>query len=438
MLGRLARLPITEVHELAVFTKDEEVVMVEAALGAMVWTDRPAPALEILLQHLDSDRARVAIYALPRLAQVIAREQLVEALAEILGRPKLKITVHKEVLRLLGAYPTEDGVALLLASWRREGLHRDVQIAAVHAAKNLLHLEQAWALIAEAAHKKTVHAPLALLAWSILNVPERHRSRYLQLLLGLADHPNERVRQELFRALNPTGGGGWFAGNERLIAPVAARVFTAAESTNTLWVRAAPCLASCLPQCPLEISEALRTLVARALEEELTPDAQRDIPAHHRVYYLVRALVSLPLDIRKQNAQRYSEMARALSQQPRFGREVYSLQIAALDWRRPEAVVAELRRLLAPKLEQEQVLQLAEIFAEALSDYANPITEARAMEICTALAEDAAAVRRLAVSGVEAAGLRYDWPSALFPLLGKLRRDASSWVKHAALRVSVD
>ncbi|MEZ4472183.1 MAG: hypothetical protein R3F60_15590 [bacterium] len=65
VIKRLARLPITEVPALVGYLQDADVNVVEAALGALVHLDAPAPALPVLLDHLDGDRARVAMYALP-------------------------------------------------------------------------------------------------------------------------------------------------------------------------------------------------------------------------------------------------------------------------------------------------------------------------------------------------------------------------------------
>ena len=43
--------------------------LVEAALAALAWTERPDEALPILLSHVDDDRARAAMYAAGRAAR---------------------------------------------------------------------------------------------------------------------------------------------------------------------------------------------------------------------------------------------------------------------------------------------------------------------------------------------------------------------------------
>jgi hypothetical protein len=107
-----ARVPITTVSDLADALAASDIAVQEAALGALVWVDAPEPALPILLEHLDGDRARVAMYAMPRLARLLPRARMVDALAELLARPQIKVTVHKEALRLLGMLATPRAIEL--------------------------------------------------------------------------------------------------------------------------------------------------------------------------------------------------------------------------------------------------------------------------------------------------------------------------------------
>ncbi len=149
----LARMPVHGVDDLTGYlTTQSEVAIVEAALGALVWLDEPTPALPVLLANLDDSRARVAMYAMPKLARLVPKVVLEDALAELLARPKLKVTVHKEALRLLGGNRSERALQLLLAAWRVPKLHRDVAIAALHGARRWLDREEAWGMLEAALH----------------------------------------------------------------------------------------------------------------------------------------------------------------------------------------------------------------------------------------------------------------------------------------------
>jgi hypothetical protein len=93
-LWNLPRLPVVTVDTLTPFFALKDVPTAEAALGALAWLDRPETALPHLLENLDGDRARVAMYAVPRVASQVSGDTLSATLASLLGREKLKVTVQ--------------------------------------------------------------------------------------------------------------------------------------------------------------------------------------------------------------------------------------------------------------------------------------------------------------------------------------------------------
>src|SRR5205823_4862696 len=116
----------------------DRVRLAEAALGALVHTDRPAEALPILLAQAGDDRARVGMYAASRAARHVRPSELLPILSGIgLAAPGegVKVTSRKEALRLLTALAVPDGPVVLAQAWRREGQHRDVRAAVVSAAR---------------------------------------------------------------------------------------------------------------------------------------------------------------------------------------------------------------------------------------------------------------------------------------------------------------
>jgi hypothetical protein len=151
----------------------------EAAMGALVWTDRPDEALPILLSYVNGDRARVAAYAAGRAARFVRPGRLGPLLAAAL--PNARITSRKELLRLIAALGVPDAGQTLLAEWRRPGQHRDVRTAIVSAARQRPESAHAWDILAEATASGREDA-LAVLTASPYDIGAEDRPRYAALI----------------------------------------------------------------------------------------------------------------------------------------------------------------------------------------------------------------------------------------------------------------
>lgn len=170
-------------------TDDPDVVVAEAALGALPRTDRPHDALPTLLDQADGDRARVAVYAAARAARFTAPSRLAHALGPLLtGERSAKVTSRKEAVRLAARFlPPRRAAPLLARAFHAPDRHPDVRAAVVRALPPLLGEPEARTLIEEAARDDTGPVHEALLAVTPWELAETHRRAYAALVLAAYD-----------------------------------------------------------------------------------------------------------------------------------------------------------------------------------------------------------------------------------------------------------
>ncbi|WP_232344101.1 hypothetical protein [Actinoplanes awajinensis] len=178
----------------------DEVPIAEAALGALVWTDRPDLALPVLLAHAGDDRARVAMYAAARAAKHLPPADLTEPFAALLSGPA-KVTSRKEAVRILARYGPPSSIDRLLAVYTAPDQHRDVRAAIAGAARQRLDREASWAILDRAVggSREERAAVLAAMPYAI---PARHRPRYAALVVAACRADDREVRRAAFGVLH--------------------------------------------------------------------------------------------------------------------------------------------------------------------------------------------------------------------------------------------
>ncbi|MFD9389506.1 hypothetical protein ACFWBB_01815 [Streptomyces sp. NPDC060000] len=186
-----AAAPVPEFgRALALAHKDDtEVVVAEAALGALPWTDRPHDTLATLLEQAGSDRARVAVYAASRAARFTAPSELAHALGALLtGQRPAKVTSRKEAVRLAARFlPPRRAVSLLASTFHAPDRHPDVRAAVVRALPPLLGEPEAWHLLDDVAHDDARPVHEALLAATPWELAETHRRAYAAVVVAAYD-----------------------------------------------------------------------------------------------------------------------------------------------------------------------------------------------------------------------------------------------------------
>jgi len=145
-MERRVRLAFAPSGPVIALTSDPRQPVREMAVRGLAWLDGPE-ALDALIECMGDARARWAIYALRRLFAEMSRAETIARLREV---PLTKVTVAKEVMRLLGELGGPNAYAHLLAM-DREPLHRDVRIALLRALWDHLAHAETWAIFDRAA-----------------------------------------------------------------------------------------------------------------------------------------------------------------------------------------------------------------------------------------------------------------------------------------------
>lgn len=141
----LPRLEFAPQDALCALADDSRPAVREKALRVMARCDA-AQGVPTLLECLDDARARIAIYGLRRALRDVPPGRVVKLLS---GVSLKKVTVAKEVLRLLGELRHDSAYDLLLELEKRN-LHRDVRIALLRALWDHLEREATWEIYARA------------------------------------------------------------------------------------------------------------------------------------------------------------------------------------------------------------------------------------------------------------------------------------------------
>ncbi|MDO3703224.1 hypothetical protein Q3W71_16245 [Micromonospora sp. C28SCA-DRY-2] len=256
-----------------------EVPVVEAALGALVWTDRPDAALPVLLRYANEDRARVALYAAGRAARHVPPSRLAALLGEVVTGPA-KITSRKEAVRLLARYGPPRVMATLLDAYRHPDTHRDVRAAIVSAARQRLGTEASWTIVRTAVDGSREERR-AVLGTYPYTIPERHRPRFGALIVAACHAADREIRRAAFAQLGEWSP--WLTGITELVVD---RLTDLDETMVHIEV------ANLLKAGGDGVfGDALARLVDRDADDDHPGDPRVDRPARRRIDLLARGAV---------------------------------------------------------------------------------------------------------------------------------------------------
>lgn len=423
----LSRLPVTTAEHLRPFLASEDISTVEAALGALGRLDRPEPPLSLLLEHLEGDSARVAMDAVRRVMERVSPGTRAATLGSLLSRDRLKVTVHKDVVRLLGTARDGRALALLRQQWDSPRLHRDVRIAVGHSARRLLEtVDSAWEMVETLARSPDVYVAGSLLEQRPGLLPTRLRPRYAGIVLQLAGHPDAEVRRKALQVLP-----SWASGCEEQVARTAA-AYLQDLSLGAGWREAVTALVS-VTRDGLgfeQVEACAMALVSAPISEEQDGGPTRDLPALQRLNELIRALLDAPRPVLLRLRPHLAGLARVLATDMSLWPQAARLQLLPLDWN-DAAAVADLVLGLAAQAREEPLY--AQTLASTVAHSVALAGEACPAEVLLGMASRVQAEAPLvAVELVHVAGKRLNWNADTLRLLRALRQHPRPAVRAAA------
>lgn len=288
-IERLAALHLAPPAALLGYANDPRPPIRDIALRALPSLDG-GEGLDGLLDCMGDDRARVATYALRRCLADLPRAEIIARLRRV---PMTRVTVAKEVLRMMGELGGADVRDHLVAVAQTQ-LHRDVRIALLRALWDHIEFPAAWALV-EAAAKD----PDPILVGRLLAIPMGRLSRAADArLAALFGEVLSRKEPETRLGFLATVGGAPLRDESRvLFGQLLKHVGTpdpaeAAAALRAVLARMAPTEASA-------VSTQLAGMLvqrpqAEALVSALASALHRWAPEHHRTVArgLIPALVA--------------------------------------------------------------------------------------------------------------------------------------------------
>jgi hypothetical protein len=161
----------------------------DSALRALARLDA-GQGVDELIAALDDDRARIAIYAL---RSTLMEMPLGRALEILRAAPTQKVTVAKEIVRLLGDLKAPEALQDLLA-WGERDLHRDVHIALLRALWEHLDEDRVWPILEAASRSDDAAVATMAARTTAPRLSVSVQKKLADLLAQLTGHPDAKVR----------------------------------------------------------------------------------------------------------------------------------------------------------------------------------------------------------------------------------------------------
>jgi hypothetical protein len=394
----LAALDWAPMDGLCALADDSRPAVQEKALRVMARCDQ-GQGVPTLLRCLEDARARIAIYGLRRAFNGMPPSRVVSLLAPV---PMARVTVAKEVVRLLGELRSDAAYERLLAL-DATPLHRDVRIAMLRALWDHLDREPTWAVFARA-----VEGPDWVMASRVGDIPADRLTatsdRKLSALLArVLARPEPEARIDLLQRA----------------------AFLAVRDSERTFLSA--CGARLASPHDDEVAAAMRAVLHRADErdmERMEGMLEAVVEDRRALSVALGQLLSLPVNSRAVYVQAALAAERVLSRDARLAR----LRVRCL------AAALPPRELAGRLVDMGEAGHLHADALEACAQAVNGLPEGVLEEAGECLmASPSAEARRVAVwCLLRDAGPGRGWTPERLARLARLQDDSSPLVSGAA------
>ncbi|WP_437280831.1 hypothetical protein WME90_09835 [Sorangium sp. So ce375] len=193
-ISTLVRLAYVDASVVTPFASDPRPPLREMAIRGLPWLDA-GQGVPVLIECLGDDRARWAIYALRKAFAEMSRGRV---LAELRAVPTTKVTVAKEVVRLLGEMGGDDAYRDLLRLDAPK-THRDVRIALLRALWDHLDKPETWDVFGRAVRDPDWIVASKLADIPLDRLPAEAERRVVGLLAEILGRAEPEARLDLLR-----------------------------------------------------------------------------------------------------------------------------------------------------------------------------------------------------------------------------------------------
>ncbi len=412
------RLLVTTLDDLRPLASSGEVAIAEAALQAMSSLDLTKGVLAALGEQTVGDRARVAMYAMRRVGLRVRSDGLMQALEVLAARPRNKITVEKELLRLAVDLGGDRGWALLQRYVTATS--RDVRRVVAEQVATVLTMrgEAAWTELERLASDPEADVVAAVASRLPLSqLDPAGQARALRLLDRISRHSDARPRADALRRLGQLDRS---AGTTVAEGAWRRRLEALCDPSETEWTHA---LAGPLrPAVPSELTTLLVQCAASSDQHVAAAGLER----------LDEYIARLRLE-RISNPNAHQQLLSSLPLRERLGdasAAVDRVVLALLDHADRVDTVDELVRSCPPGWRRDGVMRAVRSGLEVPTGGRPEVARA----LMVRWRDSDAELQHAALLLAEAVGVSQGWPAITRDTVQYLRRHAAPAVRLEARR----